>query len=112
MSIVAPGVQLVPGSRVAATELRCVTKADCTLAPTLASFLGVLLQAQTTLPVRDLSARYEGKSGTRPNHFEVWFGPGAIRLSPAVSSHGSVTMHVDQTILPGGSKPPGNPNLF
>jgi hypothetical protein len=83
----APGIEVVPRSGVTKTEIRCVTKADCLVAPDLAAYLGTLL-GQGPLPVRDLSARYEGRSGTRPLHFEIWFGDGPI---PAVVTAGPAT---------------------
>lgn len=84
MTILTPGIELVANSGVKQTELRCVTKVDCAQAPDLAAFLGALLGSKP-LPIRDLSVRYEGRTGTRPNHFELWFGPGAISLPPTVT---------------------------
>lgn len=72
--------------KVRRTELRCVTKADCALAPDLAAYLSSMLER--AVPVSDISARYEGRTRARPFHYELWFAPGdipSVRAKPGAT---------------------------
>ncbi|XJJ69247.1 AAA family ATPase [Novosphingobium sp. BL-8A] len=72
-------------SAVRETELRCVTRSDCLTAPKLAAIIGPLLGAPPKIV--DLSGRYPSGTGTRPGHFELWFGRNPIEVqSPGTSA--------------------------
>jgi hypothetical protein len=84
-SIVVPGIQRVE-SAPSATELRFFKKEERQMAEAIAQVVDEILD--TPLSVKDLSARYGASTAIRPNHFELWFAPGEIRLvTPPVAAN-------------------------
>jgi|GEM_PF-490086 len=73
-AVIGMASDVVENSGVQATELRCMTKADCSQAQALAAAVGKALGTPPP-PVKDFSVRYEGKTSARPLHYEIWFGP-------------------------------------
>ena len=61
------------------TQLRCVTRIDCTSASELASFIGSVMQ--TNVPVTDLSRIYDARLKGRSGNYELWIAPGQIRVA-------------------------------
>ena len=64
-----------------ATALRCFRASECEEGKQLLELLNQQLQSPK-LDLQDFSARYEKSTGIRPRHYEVWFAPGEIRLTP------------------------------
>lgn len=83
--LVAMATDLKPDSGVTRTEIRCFTKTDCALAPAVALQAGKALGGSPP-PVRDMSALYAGRGGTRPYHYEIWFDAKAFPASPEAAA--------------------------
>lgn len=77
-SLVVPGIELRPSAR---TELRCFRLADCADARALANDINEQLSS-ADVPVQDLSRQFVNSKSIRDRHYELWFAPGEIELSP------------------------------
>lgn len=82
--------QVVAGRRIAVqgiervaaggdNSLRCLKARDCAQAAGLAELINTDL-ATPHVAVTDLSSRFERASGVAPGTYELWFGPGDVRL--------------------------------
>jgi hypothetical protein len=75
--IVVPGIEKVAAG--ADNSLRCLKSSDCAMAPALAALVNAQL-ASPQVTVTNLSARFDKAVGVAPGTFELWFGPGDVRV--------------------------------
>lgn len=75
--IVVPGIEKVAAG--ADNSLRCLKSNDCAMAPALAALVNAQL-ASPQVTVTNLSARFDKAVGVAPGTFELWFGPGDVRV--------------------------------
>lgn len=72
-SIIAPGIQLIPGTQ-SKSILKCFKKKECEkIGPRLVS---LFKENGVNIELKDQSQQYEKSTLIRPNHFEVWFSSG------------------------------------
>jgi hypothetical protein len=83
LSVVVPGIQRVD-SAPKYSLLRCFTAEDCKLGPELLELVNAQL-ASPKVQLQDFSRSYTGNA-IRPQHFELYFAPGPIKLAGAPAS--------------------------